>query len=275
MLAKNISSIEDHKTVLTVVGYDESKYNALKHGVLSKYTVMQWENREDYEALMNSLINEYTPKGVTEEHLVEELAGIIWRKMRLRYAEMTTIQSSLNSYIERDSNFRDNVSAKDALLAESYEVKSFDIRQAVLSTEEENQEELIQIKEYLNYCLESEQILLKSGSYEDGLCALHEDNQNNWTDEWLNDDENDISSATAEDLLSWVDDLKKHYEKLIYELENRDKVKKQLLGKAFLSDKELNKHVRYENHLDKKFEKTLSILIKLKDLRETSILVEG
>jgi hypothetical protein len=29
----------------------------------------------------------HNPKGPTEEHLVEELAGIIWRKRRLRLAE--------------------------------------------------------------------------------------------------------------------------------------------------------------------------------------------
>lgn len=86
MLAKSIDSTKNNNTILTVVGYDTSKYNALKHGVLSKYTVMQWENREDYESLMESLINEYKPSGATEEHLVEELAGIIWRKMRLRWA---------------------------------------------------------------------------------------------------------------------------------------------------------------------------------------------
>ena len=32
-------------------GYQVSRYNAMKHGVLSKYTVLAWENREEYEAL--------------------------------------------------------------------------------------------------------------------------------------------------------------------------------------------------------------------------------
>ena len=83
---------ENNKYSLKVVSYDASKYNALKHGILSKYTVMQWENRDDYESLLNSLINEYTPSGITEEHLVEELAGIIWRKMRLRYAQTKLVR---------------------------------------------------------------------------------------------------------------------------------------------------------------------------------------
>ena len=30
-------------------GYQVSRYNAMKHGVLSKYTVLAWENPEEYE----------------------------------------------------------------------------------------------------------------------------------------------------------------------------------------------------------------------------------
>jgi len=270
MLAKTINSTEDNNAVLTVVGYDTSKYNALKHGVLSKYTVMQWENREDYNSLLNSLTIEYKPDNTIEDHLVEELAGIIWRKMRLKYAEMTTIQSSLNHHIERDSSFNHNYSAQDALLATSYKVKSFDIRQAVTCTDIETHEALSQTKEKLDGCIAAEQILEETESYENGLAALHEEDQNNWQEDWDNDDENDISSATAEGLLSWIEDARKHYEAIVYELENRPKVKQQILGKSFLSDKELNKYARYENHLDKKFEKHLAMLLKLKDLRATN-----
>lgn len=270
MLAKTINHTEENNAVFTVVGYDTSKYNALKHGVLSKYTVMQWENREDYNSLLNSLTIEYKPDNTIEEHLVEELAGIIWRKMRLKYAEMTTIQSSLNNNIDRDSSFDHNYSAQDALLATSYKVKNFDIRQAVTCTDIETHESLSQTKEKLDCCIAAEQILEETESYENGLAALHEDDQNNWQEDWDNDDENDISSATAEGLLSWIEDARKHYEALVYELENRPKVKQQILGKSFLSDKELNKYARYENHLDKKFEKHLAMLLKLKDLRGTN-----
>jgi len=37
--------------------------------------------------LVEALVAEHMPIGPTEEHLVEELAGIIWRKRRLRLAE--------------------------------------------------------------------------------------------------------------------------------------------------------------------------------------------
>ena len=270
MLAKTINPTEENNAVFTVVGYDSSKYNALKHGILSKYTVMHWENREDYDSLLNSLTSEYKPDNTIEEHLVEELAGIIWRKMRLKYAEMSSLQSSLSRNVGRDSFCSSNDSAKDALLARSYEVEKFDIKDAILSRENDNLEELKIAKECLECCLLASNFLEETNSYEDGLAKLHEEDQNNWKNDWDNDDENDISSATAEGLLSWIEDAKKHYENLIYELESRSKVKQQILGKSFLSDKELNKYARYENHLDKKFEKHLAMLLKLKDLRGTN-----
>ena len=40
-----------------------------------------------YSALVEALTTEHAPEGPTEEHLVEELAGILWRKRRLRLAE--------------------------------------------------------------------------------------------------------------------------------------------------------------------------------------------
>ena len=52
-----------------------------------KYTVLPWEDGAEYDALIEALAAEHSPQGPTEEHLVEELAGIIWRKRRLRLAE--------------------------------------------------------------------------------------------------------------------------------------------------------------------------------------------
>jgi hypothetical protein len=67
--------------------YEVARFNALRHGVLSQYTVLPWEDRNEYQALLDALVAEHRPQGPTEEHLVEELAGIIWRKRRLRLAE--------------------------------------------------------------------------------------------------------------------------------------------------------------------------------------------
>jgi hypothetical protein len=49
--------------------------------------VLPWENGEEYSTLVEALVAEHEPQGPTEEHLVEELAGVIWRKRRLRLGE--------------------------------------------------------------------------------------------------------------------------------------------------------------------------------------------
>lgn len=75
--------------------YRVTRFNALQHGVLSRYTVLPWEDRSEYEALLGALVAEHVPAGPTEEHLVEELAGIIWRKRRLRMAEAAVFREKL------------------------------------------------------------------------------------------------------------------------------------------------------------------------------------
>src|SRR5205807_5973473 len=74
-----------------------TRFNALRHGVLSRYTVLPWEDEQEYQALVAALVAEHAPQGPTEEHLVEELAGILWRKRRLRLAEAAAHRRGLDA----------------------------------------------------------------------------------------------------------------------------------------------------------------------------------
>src|SRR5215470_15568632 len=78
-------------------GHDVCRLNALRHGVLSAHTVLPWEDKAEYEALLNALVKEYAPHGPTEEHLVEEVAGVLWRKRRLRIAEGASYRRGLEA----------------------------------------------------------------------------------------------------------------------------------------------------------------------------------
>src|SRR5215472_13521640 len=40
-------------------GYDASRFNALRHGVLSAHTVLPWEDKAEYEALLSALAQEH------------------------------------------------------------------------------------------------------------------------------------------------------------------------------------------------------------------------
>jgi hypothetical protein len=76
-------------------GYKVVRFNAMKHGILSRYTVLSHENHADYESLVNSLMDEHLPAGATEQHLIEELASVIWRKRRVLQSEGATINKGL------------------------------------------------------------------------------------------------------------------------------------------------------------------------------------
>jgi hypothetical protein len=64
-------------------GYEVTRFNALRHGILSRYTVLPWEDQDEYCGLLDALVAEHKPKGPTEEHLIEEMSGVLWRKRRL------------------------------------------------------------------------------------------------------------------------------------------------------------------------------------------------
>jgi hypothetical protein len=90
------------KSVLPVetAGTEITRFNALRHGVLSRYTVLPWENSDEYRAVVEALVAEHVPQGPTEEHLVEEIAGILWRKRRLRLAEAAAHRRGLEDTLE-------------------------------------------------------------------------------------------------------------------------------------------------------------------------------
>ena len=94
--------MSETKSVLPAetAGTEITRFNALRHGVLSRYTVLPWENSDEYRAVMEALVAEHVPQGPTEEHLVEEIAGIVWRKRRLRLAEAAAHRRGLEDTLE-------------------------------------------------------------------------------------------------------------------------------------------------------------------------------
>ena len=48
-------------------GTEITRFNALKHGVLSRYSVLPWEDAAEYHDLVTALAAEHAPQGPTEE----------------------------------------------------------------------------------------------------------------------------------------------------------------------------------------------------------------
>jgi hypothetical protein len=60
------------------------KPNALKHGAFSKDEFLPWEDAEEFQALLQGLIEEHQPEGPLEEECVSAIASLLWRKRRVR-----------------------------------------------------------------------------------------------------------------------------------------------------------------------------------------------
>src|SRR5271165_3051702 len=124
-------------------GTEITRFNALRHGVLSRYTVLPWENADEYGALVTSLVAEHQPQGPTEEHLVEELAGVLWRKRRLRLAEAAAHRRGLEEALEpRKDTAKAAVVHIDATdgsedVAEAIRATAADTEDAVRDTQED------------------------------------------------------------------------------------------------------------------------------------------
>jgi hypothetical protein len=123
-------------------GSETTRFNALRHGVLSRYTVLPWEDADEYHALVAALVAEHAPQGPTEEHLVEELAGILWRKRRLRLAEAAAHRRGLEEALEprRDT-------AKAAVVHLDAIDESRDVGEAIRATTADTEEDVRDMQE--------------------------------------------------------------------------------------------------------------------------------
>jgi hypothetical protein len=78
-------------------GYQAVRFNAVRHGILCKLAVLAHEDHAEFDDLLAALIEEHRPAGITERHLIDELATIIWRKRRVLLAEGAKINEGLKN----------------------------------------------------------------------------------------------------------------------------------------------------------------------------------
>ena len=257
--------------------YDSSKNNAVKYGIFAKHAVMHWENKEDYDSILNDLIEEYQPNNITEQHLIVELVNIIWSKMRLKYAEKASLQSELNNNVNYDSIFSGNKCANDVLLLKEGEIEDSEVKSALTTTQSSTNLEIESQKKLFEKYNKAIEVINSTDSYEESFDVLSVEIQEDWQGSWKYVDQyyREPKVSTAELLVPWLEEKKEQYEKSLYQLKNRDKIKDQVLGSTFLSDGAMNKYMRYENHLDKKFEKTLAMFFKLREIRSNGGLTKS
>ena len=259
-------------------GTEITRFNALRHGVLSRYTILPWENGDEYRALVAALVAEHAPQGPTEEHLVEELAGILWRKRRLRLAEAAAYRRGLNETLDPYHK-----TVRVALVHLDVADQLERVVDAIRATTDDTAADIAELEEDEAMTRRALDLLgsRRNDAYDAALAALRDD-----TVEWwrgiLAEDPDELDEL---DLLGDDDDEERPYradaaglrrfleEKVLpwfamrrKELENRPLIREQAFGEALDPDK-LERLGRYEVHLDRKLERMLAMLIRLQDLR--------
>lgn len=245
--------------------YDVVRYNALKHGILSKHVVLPHEDISEFDDLLHWLIVEHQPNGPTEFHLVEELASIMWRKRRILLAEGAKINCSmrlsLHSLNGNHSATVKNAVPTDPALAGAH----VDYRDLMSVTPEDLQVREREARRDLETTEKAAEILQanKKNAYVQALKTLQPEYQN-W---WQGQLDYEEVEATAESLQNFI------YTKFlpacrstVAEIHNHEAIKRQVIGEGVYVPNMKNL-TRYETHLDRKFERTLAMLIKLKEMR--------
>ena len=263
-LLENVAALPQPHT-----NYEFARFNALRHGVLSRHTVLPWEDREEYRVLLEALVAEHKPEGPTEEHLVEELAGIIWRKRRLRLGENATHHRALRRATDPYQH-----TAEAALINVAGDVEADCVGDAIRATDEQTAEETADLEDDRAMTEEALSILAhpSPSAYSRALAALRDDTQGWWREQlsWGPDDYDEDQkpySADAESLKRFLEDeVVPWYERRCQELEYRPMIREQAFGEAVDPDR-LERLGRYEVHLDRKLERMLAMLCRLQELR--------
>lgn len=243
--------------------YEPVRFNAMKHGILSKLAVLAHEDHAEFADLLAALIDEHRPAGMTERHLVEELATIIWRKRRVLLAEGAKINEGLKSVVNRPKI----VMSSAAPFQRGLSGENTDLREFLDGTPEEIAERQRGAELDLAATQKAVAILRKGGpnAYTKARRALIQESRD-WWDENVEEEE---YPATAEGLAQFIGkSLEPICYRMVMEAQYTPAIKAQTLGEGLQAHR-LEKLNRYETHLDRKFERTLAMLLKLKELRGT------
>lgn len=255
---------DDAAPVTTAGNYEPVRFNAMKHGILSRLVVLAHENYGEFADLLAALIEEHRPAGMTEQHLVEELAAIIWRKRRVLLAEGAQINRGLRAATKSGGESGPAVSAAPFERV-GLSVDSSELAEMMAGTPEQIAKSQQAAASDLAATDKAKAILRKTGpnAYERAMRALTDSSQEWWEEEA----EEGNYPATAEGLAKFITyKLWPHCYTYDKQARYTPAIQVQTLGEGLQAHR-LEKLNRYETHLDRKFERTLAMLLKLRELR--------
>lgn len=253
-------------------GYQLSRLNAVSHGVLSQHTVLPWEDQKEWNQLLDAFTAEYDPQGPTEHSLVAELATITWRRRRLRIAE-SAVHSGLMEFAAAEF-----LGGPDWELLAAVHYGCPEPPLARAHSPEKTAEFRAAMDDYRRAAVEAIHILKSSTpkAYAEALSVLN-GHTVEWWDEQCNDkygpkpaigerfrlDAASLRRFLIENVLPWCD-------RRVGLTDAGSEARSTLQATALVNSLEnasLERLERYETSLDRKFERKLTMLVKLQELR--------
>ncbi len=249
-------------------GYALSRLNAVRHGILSRHAILPWEDQADYDKLAEGLVAEYQPATPTECHLVEELTGIIWRKARVRVAEGSAFRREAARTVKHfGSDAPEYVTA--ALVATTTEPQA--LKDGITSLADNVTDlEAQEAAKSLAYWEERQQRFEA-----DGLAAaqsmLDDEDQADWKEyrQQIVQNRRERGYTPHKDdqmFADWLGECVGHFRQIVIQHQHTPAIRQQIIGMSYATER-MDGIARYETHLDRKFERILAMLIKLREMQ--------
>ena len=237
--------------------YQVRRLNAVKHGILSKEAVLPHESKEEFEDLLVQYEADFAPANATENTLVEELASIVWRKKRLLKAENAKINNGLANALNLSQRLL-NSSVPLSLHIEDERIEAREFLKLSAEELEEKRKEMESEEQKRQLAAE---ILSQGGRNctKRASECLGDFLFNLWySDEYAQHDRYGLPVFLSGKAKTAV-------EQTLAVINHVSEIKEQALGNA-INQVNFDSFARYEAHLDRKYERTLAMLIKLKSL---------
>lgn len=250
--------------------------------LVSQYerALLPWESPMEFRALHSAFHAEHQPKGATEVSLVDQLAWIEWRRRRLMLGERAAHMASLQERIADD--YRTSQTLSRALIGHDGRAEKGELGESLRHAPERDQPDVDDATEDEQLTRQSIAVLEGGGTYEKGLAAIRDDTRGWWSRVLAEDvatyrDEQPLEGegytpyrAEALSLLRFMkDDVLPIIEETRAQASRRPAIRLQAQGES-MDPFRADRIFALDERLTRQCEKTLAMLIKLRELSRPS-----
>jgi len=229
--------------------------------------LLPWESQEAFLALLDGLHTEYKPRGSSEAVLVDRLAWLIWKRQRIMLAERAAHLVEVSRHVGSSEG---RTLVRRALVASGVEQVSANAGSA-LETQAHDDAEEGAYNDSEARDLEKAVAILEAGeteaSIKAALACLRQDSLDWWANVVADEGETDTTEERAARLLSFITgSLQEQMTEQIQAVDQRPAVRLQVWGQS-LDPFRAAKLMALDGELDRQFERTLGMLLKLQSIR--------